>query len=289
MTPTILTAAGETPARVSLLLDGVERPARSAVVPHGARTVPELVSGRFPVAHRLSGAYLPEFSMRGATESVLRPDIRALEFSVASSSDGVLFGLHDETLQRTSGVDLDPRDLTWAEIQTHLNAVPAGGDPRFGPQPYLRLDEFLDTYGHSHVVFIDPKYIAGPQFYDLFYGVIQDALPGAQDSVVIKFFGDAASVANAATARGFASFGYFYQWQYAMNPGLTISQTAPWTMLGMTWDAQPETWTAFTALGKPIIAHTTITTPAQAATAYANGAQGLMVSHVPAVLGAPVI
>jgi hypothetical protein len=281
------TGAEETPAKLSVMVDDVETPARAALMPTGARTLATLLLYFFVIAHRLGSLDWAEYSLRGATESVLRR-VDALDISVSRSLDGVWFCLHDNSLLRTSGVDVDPATLTWAEIQTYLNNAPAGGDSQFGPQPYMRLDDFLRLYGKSHVIFLDPKHHAGPQWHDEFYALVEATIPNPQENIVIKFSGDGVTVADAATARGYFSFGYFYDQQYQTDPAKVLADATRWTVTGMEWDAPPATWTAMIGVGKPVVAFL-VASLAQRDTAIARGAAGIMCTGVRAVQGAPEI
>src|SRR5690606_20228160 len=108
----------------------------------------------FYVAHRGGSVDWDEMTLRAYTNSVAW-GAKALEVSVARTSDGVYFGLHDEYLDRTSlgnpsGTTLNPKTLTWAQVQSY---------DVFGREPYMRLEELTELYGDSHILFIDPKYI----------------------------------------------------------------------------------------------------------------------------------
>lgn len=287
MTFGIWNGTEEIPARLSLLVDDVETPARAALMPTGAPTAAEFLTRQSLIGHRGASLDYAEGSRRAMTEAVLR-GVDALEMPLSRTSDGVWFGLHDADLLRTSGVAIDPTTITWAELAAYQIAAPAGGDPAFGAQPYMRLEQLLEDYGPSHTLFLDPKYHAGPEWRDEMYGLIESVLPSAQDSVVIKFSGDGTTVADAATARGFPCFGYWYDSQFQADQAKVLAETAAWTILGMEWDAEQATWDALTGLGKPVIAHTAATTT-QRDTAIAKGASGIMCSGVRAVQGPPVI
>ena len=112
----------------------------------------------FYVAHRGGSARWPEMSMV-AYEKAVELGVGALEVSVARTKDGVYFGLHDKTLDRTSLVSggIDPSTLTWAQLtskyQNKLNATDPAG------VPYARIDEIFAKFASNHVIFVDPKYI----------------------------------------------------------------------------------------------------------------------------------
>lgn len=269
--------------------DLTEQPVSAvAMVPGGAWSVDRLAEiPGFTIAHRCGSADWAEMSQRGATASVLR-NVDALEISVSRTIDGVWFGLHDQTLLRTSGVDINPNTLTWAQVQGYLSAAPAGGDPAFGAQPYARLVDLLDAYATSHVIFLDPKYHAGVAWRDEFFAVIESAVPNAQDHVVIKYTGGGITLADDATARGYTSVGYFYESEYAPDPAGTLANAAHWTWIELDHGAPQSTWDAFTALGKLMIGFIAATA-AQRQTALDKGADGVMCSGIRAIKGAAVI
>lgn len=273
---------------VAFGLGPTEAECRVGMVPGGAFSVTELLGIEdFLIAHRCASLDYSEFSPRGATESVLR-SVDALELSVSRSIDGVWFGLHDETLLRTSGVDLDPKTMTWHEIQGYLNAAPVGGDPEFGAQPYARVEDILRAYGHSHVIFLDPKYHSGVQWRDEFFAMVEAAVPNAQDHVVIKWSGGGIGLADEASARGYTTIGFFYQTEYLADPVGVMANAAHWDWLELEHGAPQGTWDVFLATGKPVIAFT-VATEVQRQTALAKGAFGIMCSGVRAIKGAAVI
>lgn len=290
MTFTIWDGAEEKSVAWAILdADLDEQPvANVAMVPGGAWSLERLLAiPGFTVAHRLGSADWAEFSTRGGVECLLR-SVDALEISVSRTIDGVWFGLHDQTLLRTSGVDINPNTLTWAQVQGYLNAAPAGGDPDFGAQPYERLDDLLRLYATSHVILLDPKYHAGAQWRDEFFALIESVVPNAQDHVVIKYTGGGITLADDATARGYASVGYFYESEYVADPSGVLANAAHWTWIELEHGAPQGTWNAFLALGKPMIGFIASST-VQRDTALAKGADGVMCSGIRAIKGPPVI
>jgi hypothetical protein len=123
------------------------------------------------------------------------------------------------------------------------------------------------------VLFIDPKYALAHrgELLDL-----MDALPGEPTTrLVAKYYGTSTTWAVAARARGYRSWGYYYQ---ADVPTLARFQGS-FELLGMDYTASAAAWQAIMKFGKPVIAH--ILPDAKAlATARARGAVGGMVSGI---------
>jgi glycerophosphoryl diester phosphodiesterase len=286
---TILEDGEEVPAELTVW-DGVtENPVdEAALMPFGAWSTVELVSRPSSVVgHRGTSAWCAEGSRRGMTEAVRRR-VDALELPLSRTSDGVWFGLHDQTLLRTSGVAIDPTTITWEQLQAYEIAAPVGGDPQFGARPYMRLTTLLEDYGQSHVLFLDPKYHGNMTYRGELLDLVEAAIPNAQATVVIKYFGDNVTLADYARSRGYTTWGYFYESDYLADPAAIIAQTGRWDWLGLNWDAAPSTWADFVALGKPLFGHVVATT-VQRDAALAGGANGIICSDVPAIQGAPDI
>jgi glycerophosphoryl diester phosphodiesterase family protein len=235
-----------------------------------------LATNPFYVSHRGGSIVWPEMSLHAYTQSVYR-GVGALELCVAKSSDGVFFGLHDDTLDRTSGTTgFVASEHTWAEIQA-LSIAPPSQNPAQPSRPYMSWDQLISAYYTSHVIFVDPKGLGTADRSALMTKM--NALPHATDRFVAKYYGVSTSWVNLATANGYQSWGYFYE---ADLPSLAASQV-PWTILGMEYGASQSTWDTILAFGKPVIGH--ITPDATSATAaLTKGARGLQVSGVTAVI-----
>jgi len=232
-----------------------------------------LASPVFRIAHRGGSADWPEMTAHAYTQAVWW-GAGALEISVGITSDGVLFGLHDETLDRTSGTTgWDPRTHTWAEVQAFTVAPPDGSSTVAG-KPYARLTDLLDLYT-DRVVFVDPKYLNLSQRAALLQ--VMASKPNAVDRFVWKYFGTAENIAAQGKSAGFTTWGYFYE------ADDYVASAASWDILGMDYSASAGTWTAITALGKPVIGHV-VTTANQANQAVARGAVGLMCAGVKAII-----
>lgn len=262
-----------------------EHAATAAEVPRGAWSVAELLTrDGFMLAQRAGRGDWAEMSTRGATECVLRR-VDALEYSFRRTLDGVWFGMHDETMLRTSGVDINPNTLTWEEVQNYPNLAPVDGDPAFGDQPYARLEDLLAPYAPSHVLFADPKYgIGDPDILEEFFDLVLSIVPPHR--LVAKYSIGGVDVANAATARGIASWGTLHD-DDVTNGNLAAYGSA-WSMLGLSYAASQADWDTVLALGKPVLGRE-VMTAAQRTEALSKGAVGISCSGVRAIKGPPVI
>ncbi len=229
-------------------------------------------------AHRGGSVSYPEMSLYAYTQSVAR-GYGALEVSLARTSDGVWFGLHDQSTDRTSGGTYgNASTQTWAQVQAQNIVIGATG----APQPYMRWEELIAAYGKSHVFIVDPKYALGSYRTEFLDMVDRDLGP---TKAIIKFSGGgsgATALSTAAIARGYQTWGFFYATDASATQGGSGSlQTwGPyWTMIGMDYTASQAVWDEALALGKPVIGHIA---PSQSAynTAMSKGASGVQVSGV---------
>lgn len=292
-------SAAEDPAGIgAVVADGTGTPVRMYhTTASGARTPRAIVPMRrgfhsvaeslavhgVTWAHRGGSSSYPEMSLYGYTQSVMR-GYGVLEVSLARTSDGVWFGLHDSTTDRTSGGTYgNASTQTWAQIQAQRIVIGPGG-----PQPYMRWDEIIAIYGSTHVIVADPKYALGGYRTEFLNMVYNDLGPSR---AIIKYSGvgsGAAALAIAARDMGFETWGFFYAGDAsAAQGGNGNLQTwgGNWTILGMEYGASQAIWDEVLAFGKPVMGHIA---PNQAAydMAMAKGASGVQVSGVAAV--APV-
>lgn len=235
--------------------------AASGVVLRGAASTPTVKPGFTSVAemlatdgatwaHRGGSASWPEMS-EYAYDQAVAAGYGALEFSANRTSDGVWVGVHDASLNRTSQTTglPDISTMTWAQVQTYQNSLNSAGTPR----PYYRLDTFLDKYTPTHVVIVDPKYAIGT--YNTEFLNLLDA-HGGNSKIVVKFYGagsGAVSLADAAAARGYQTWGYFYDTD--VTSGDLAAWQSHWSILGMNYDAVQSAWYAVLAYGKPVVGH----------------------------------
>ena len=242
----------------------------------GYTSVSEMLSRpTFYSVHRGGSDTEPEMTMEAYERSAER-GFGMLEVSLARTSDGVWFGLHDETLDRTSGVEgLPPvSEMTWADVARYQVTLNDGGSP----QPYMSWTEFVSAFAHTHVVLVDPKYASGSGHLDDFLDMVQRDV--GTDRAVIKAYGSDTRLADRARERGFTTWGYYYESDVTDG---TLDRTQDhWSLLGMNWDASAEAWAAVTGYGKPVIAHV-IESDEQRDIAKAKGARGFQVSNIDAV------
>lgn len=250
--------------------------------PGFARVTDVLATDGVTIAHRGSSTRYPEGSFVAYTDAVLR-GYGALEVSIARTSDGVLFALHDAALDRTSlGTDsstLFASKLTWAEVQRHQNAT--GSD--HSPAPYLKLDDLVAAFGSTHVFLLDPKALAAGPALDAYFAAATALGP---ERVILKNAGVGHPKLTAfAKAGGFTTWGYFYPSD--MADGTFEKQQANWTILGMSLTAEQAIWDRVKQSGKLVYGHI-----ARSQTEYdlarAKGADGVMVGapHLVRAIGA---
>ena len=243
-------------------------PAQMRAMPSGYPSIDAMVGQRgFLVAHRGGSASWPEMSMSAYTNAVAH-GAGALEVSTHRTSDGVWVLAHDQNLKRVdpSAPDTPIAQMTWAEVQRYRTAG----------ERILRVEEYLEAYGRSHVTVLDPKYSAA-QWADLAAKLPSDA----KSRVIWKSAGDATWLAAQWKAAGWRCWGYAYA-QHASDGSL--SKWAPsWDYLGFPWDAPTLAWKVATSFGKPVWAHI-CPTKATYDQGLQNGAVGCMVSGVADVL-----
>lgn len=234
----------------------------------------------FVIAHRGGSVDYAEMSMRSYTQSVfLGAD--ALEYSIARTSDGVYVGLHDQTIDRTTpsvdGQNWDPKNHTYAELQAYM--AKAGADTSFGDQPYSKLEDLLATYGQSHCIFFDPKYIAQNQYATLL-DYMSAQVPDPTKNLVGKYFFSNLVFARACAARGIKTWGYYYTSD--IQAGSHVTTADEWTFVGLEYTATQAIFDTLASTGRPIISHIA---PDKAAyqLGLSKGAVGMMVSGIRSV------
>jgi hypothetical protein len=240
----------------------------------------------FYCSHRGGSRNWPEQSLQGYTQSAIRA-YGALEISLARSSDGVWFGLHDASLDRTSlgtgggsGTTYVASAMTWSAIQTH-DMLPAVGAPvTTAHQPYATLDSILDAYLKSHVLFIDPK--SATSFRAELIAILKNR-PEWQERIVAKAVPGNSnnSFLSLARAEGFRTNAMFYE----VDTFATYQAQAD--ILGMEYGASSGTWTSIKSFGKPVMCHV-VPNLAAIATGQSKGADGAMVSGVNEIPRAPM-
>ena len=239
--------------------NGIEFPIAVRQVSEGYGTVENMLSAPAPftIAHRGGSVSFPEMSMHAYTQSTLL-GYNALEMSLARSSDGVIYGLHDETLLRTSGVDIKPEALTWEQTQAYTT---------FG-KPFLRFTDLIELYP-NHVIFVDPKHIP----HNILWEVLDIMDVHGPERFVAKYFGISSEWSRLARLRGYLTWGYFYE----TNVDSMDAYQDKWDILGMDYNASQASWNKLLSYGKRVIGHI-CPNNAAAQMALSKGATGLMVS-----------
>lgn len=275
---------------------GLVTPGAYKVVRPGYSSVTQMLAQTtFYCAHRGGSRDFPEMSMYAYGQSALL-GYPALELSLARTSDGVWFGLHDASLDRTSfntgggsGTTYIPSSMTWAQVQSYsiLGAMAANNTTQPN-RPYMRWEEIIAMYYSSHVIFVDPKVAIG---YRTELLNMMDALPNSTTKFVGKYYGVSGGASDASGwnfdchQRGYKTWGYFYE-----SDSANFATYAPrWDIVGMDYNASQTAWNdlAAAAPAKPIMGHI-CPTVAAVSTAISKGANGVMVSGVKSALP-PVI
>jgi hypothetical protein len=268
----------EQPAEpLALRVGGVEAPAQSLSI-SGYLSVDHMLSHKpFTIAHRGGSKNWPEMTQYAYHQAAWW-GCGALELSVARTSDGVFFGLHDENLDRTSGTTgaVPASSMTWAEVQAYDVTAAGTTDPTQPRRPYARLEDILAEFKHTHVIFIDPKYVNSTNYTELF-NILLAAMPATR--LVGKGYLKGTTWPDQCRARGIKTWGYAYESDVPDLP----TWEAKWDLLGMEYIATQAAWDAALAYGKPVIGHITPTAN-DAAVAMGKGASGLMVSGVQSVV-----
>jgi len=228
-------------------------------------------------AHRGGSRDFPEMSSFAYGQSALL-SYGCLELSLARTSDGVWFGLHDADINRTSGTSGLPvaSSMTWATVQgyTILGSM-ATNNPSQPARPYATLQDILDTYT-EHLFVIDVKYAS--TYREELLNILDTY--GGNERFVGKGYGVgnnsfAASCAN----RGYERWGYFYA---SDVPSLTPAYVNQWTLVGMDYNASLSDWNTLAGYrtnGQRMSGHI-CPDGAAVATARSYGATGFMVSGV---------
>ena len=244
--------------------DRTETPATMREMPFGYDNIVKMIRNRgYIIAHRGGSASWPESSMRAYTNAVAR-GAGALEVSCQKTKDGVWFLNHDRKLTRVdpSAPDTPVTEMTWADIQKYKTQG----------EPFMKVEDYFEAYGSSHITVLDPKYSAA-QWSDLLRFLPKDA----KDRVIWKFSIDATWLATQWKNDGWMCWGYSYE-DHVIG-GQINGWHGPWTFLGMPYDAQKTTWDKILTLGKPVWAHICPNKEAYDR-GIANGAAGCMVSGI---------
>lgn len=228
-----------------------------------------LATPGFTWAHRGGSIYKPEMSIAAYDHAADR-GYAVLEVSFGRTSDGVWVGLHDNDLNRTTKTTGLPPiiDMTWADVQQHLNHTGQVDSP----QPYTRWEDIRDKYGQTHILVMDPKNYNWGTYLTEFLGMCEEIGP---QRCIVKQYGTDINLANEAAHRGFYAWGFFYEDMLGHpNHG---DRVAAWSLLGMELIAPQAAWDMMLSAGKPVVGHIA-STQAAYDTAIAKGASGVQCS-----------
>lgn len=219
------------------------------------------------IAHRGGDRDWPEGTAEAYRNAAAWNPSLALEVPVWRTSDGVWVVSEDRRTGRVFDGDHDIPSTPWSVLATLRTQV--------GGQPMARLvQDVLDVYGRSRILFVDDKADgAAPAFLDLLDSY------GGHARYVVKSFWKSSAVVTLAHQRGYLTWGYYFAGDMAQF----AATQQKFDLLGLPWDAPAADFTTAEATGKPVIAHI-VSTPAAAEQARAEGARGLMVSDVEAVV-----
>ncbi len=246
-----------------------------AMLPRYRNVAHMLAQDEFYWAHRGGSRDFPEMSAFAYGQSALL-SYGCLELSLARTSDGVWFGLHDADINRTSGTSGLPvaSSMTWATVQgyTILGSM-ATNNPTQPARPYATLQDILNTYT-EHLFVIDVKYAS--TYREELLNILDTY--GGNERFVGKGYGVgnnsfAASCAN----RSYERWGYFYA---SDVPSLTSAYVNQWTLIGMDYNAPLSDWNTLAGYrtnGQRMSGHICPDGTA-VATARSYGATGFMIS-----------
>lgn len=244
----------------------------------GKLVTPLLASSRFTVAHHAAELDWPEESMFAYRKSVAT-GVDALEVSVARTSDGIWFALHDATLDRTSGTTgFVASEHTWQEVQQYQISAAATSDPAQPKQPYTRFVDVLDAYGDTHALFVDPKVVPASRFPELM-DLIEKHVTNPRESIVAKGYCTQTTWGAFARKRGLETWGFYYGNEITGASDLLSSTQENWSTIGLNYTATDAEWSQVRALGKTLVGHV-LPSSASVDTSLAHGATGLMISSL---------
>jgi hypothetical protein len=219
------------------------------------------------IAHRGGDRDWPEGTAEAYRNAAAWNPSLALEVPVWRTLDGVWVVSEDRTTGRVFNADYAIPSTQWSTL--------ARLRTRNGGQPMARLvRDVLDPYGRNRVLFLDNKAdSAVTSFLDLL------DTHGGHSQIVVKAFSRAANTVREAHRRGYLTWGYYFT---ADLPVFAATQSN-FDLLGLPYDASSSDFQRLLATGKPVIAHI-VASSAAAREGLDNGARGLMISDVKAVV-----
>ena len=139
-------------------------------MPHGI----DQVSGTIIIAHRGASAHAPENTL-AAFKLALDMGADGIELDAQLTSDDRVVVIHDDTVDRTTGVHGMVRQMTLAEIK----ALDAGShfDSAYAGEPVPTLDEVFAAVGSRMLINVEIKN----------YTSVMDALPDRLCELVVQY------------------------------------------------------------------------------------------------------
>lgn len=229
-----------------------------------------LAEDEIHVAWRGLGTTQPEMTMT-AYDYAVSQGFKVLEVSVHWSQDGVPIMIHDATTNAVTATSY----TVASEHSSTLLGIPV--DHPTGGGVLGRLEDLLDKYAETHVIFIDDK--TNSHKTELL--ALLDNYPNPQDHFVWKGFRGWSPAADTWKAAGYTTWGIFYGSEIGTT-GNPHSSVSSFDLLGM--NVAPEDggqtyWDVALATGKRVLGHV-----CQSAThinlARTRGATGLMTGIV---------
>lgn len=192
-------------------------------------------------AHRgFSGNY-PEMTLRAYNAATIlwKDKVDFLEVSVQFDSQGVAWGLHDSTVNRTAGGPTGALStFTTAQVAA-MNVYPSGTDNQTAPPaPMYKLTDMLARFGGKVPIILEDKtYTHTTQILDL-----MDA-NGGPNWYMWKQSGNG-TLFPAVTARGYKSWGYYFD-----GSDMTVfpNNHTQWTFVGVDFNSSDATLTSAVA------------------------------------------
>ena len=215
-------------------------------------------------AHRGGSASWQQHTMNAYDNAVAWNPNLALEVSVWKSADGVWVCNHDQNTGTTGtwNASYDIPTTNWSTLSTVRSTV--------GNYPMIRLIDLLNKYGNSRIFFIDDK----PNVDQTGFLNLLDSYAG-KARYIIKCYYDNSSMATAAHARGYKTWGYYYNADVVNAP----STNANWDILGLEIAGTTANWNTLKSYGRPVLAHIVQNTT-QYSTAQTQSPAGYMVADV---------
>jgi glycerophosphoryl diester phosphodiesterase len=266
-----------------ILFAGTACASRNAGTVETPATVPGLLADNpFYIAHRGGGGDWPELTTYAYQQAIQLSGLRAVEISVALSSDNVLVCSHDATTGRLTGRSYVIAQTPWSTLSTLMVSAAETTNPKQAPRPFSRLDEVLELVVNDFVVFVEPK--TAPTTAPL---MARLTALGQPQRIVWKQPVNSDRFSEA-QQHGFATWGYVLNEPAHLGTNLArYARDASLDMLGAplseTDSLCQQVVTAATSNGKPTIAFT-VKSAADRERALRLGCRGLMTSTIEELL-----